>query len=544
MTTSTPWTRRDAIGVLVLMGCALGLRLWALGYPLFYDEGFHILAARSWLSDGTFCIADCLRPYERGTLFTRLVAFAFALFGESLEAARLPSVLAGTLMTGAVFVWVRREFSSQAAWIAAGLCAVAPELIGWSQTSRFYALQALLVWCGVGLFYSGLNADTWRHRIAAVVGSVACFLLSLNLQISTLIPVAGLGLWLLGWMALRRGHVSRRTQLLIGAGGAVVALGLAASQWPSVIDLWEQYRNDANLHTLEDVGDVFFYHSWFVWMYSYLYALLPLAIVLAIATSPGPSLLLTVLFAVSFVAHSFGGFKAERFILYAFPFFFTLWAVALAEIVPGLVEYFRRALRNTASVTNGRIVEVGAWATLAAGFSFAALNTEAIQTTIRLVLVPSVEWSGAPWYRGGADWASARPTLDPLLEEVDIVVSSAQIKTLYELGRTDVSLSRTELFDAATDGQFPPEFWIYPITGRPVISTASSVERLVSCNSSGVFLVESGHWRLPAVVTDEAANAIEALTRAVEIPGRSRTRAFVWRHDPGVPPEDCGQLAG
>jgi hypothetical protein len=130
------------------------------------------------------------------------------------------------------------------------------------------------------------------------------------------------------------------------------------------------------------------------------------------------------------------------------------------------------------------------------------------------------------------------------MEEVEVVVSSAQIKTLYDLDRTDISLSRTELFDAASGGQLPPEFWVYPITGRPVISTAGSVERIVSCYSSGLFLVENGHWRLPAVVTQEAADAIEALADEVEIPGRTRTRAYLWRRDPTVPPEDCSRLGG
>jgi hypothetical protein len=544
MGADTDWTSRDTLVVLLLMACALGLRLWALGYPLFYDEGFHILAARSWLETGTLCIADCTEPYDRANLFTLLVAFSFALFGESPETARLPSVIAGTLLVGAVFVWVRREISAGAAVIAAGLCAVAPELIGWSQTARFYVLQALLVWCGIALCYSGLGSRTWQRRTAALLGSAACFSLALSLQVSTLIPVAALSLWVLGWVAVRRERVSLRAQLLIGSGGALLALLVLALQWGSVMELWAQYRNDSNLHTLADVGDVFFYHSWFVWMYSYLYALLPLAIVAAIAVSPGPSLLLTVVFAVSFVAHSFGGFKAERFILYAFPLFFTLWAVALSELVPRLVAYSRRALTQIASEVSGRMVELGAWSALAAAFAFAALNTEAVQTTVRLVVVPSTEWSGPPWYRGGTDWTAARPALDPLMRQAEVVVSSAQIKTLYELDRTDVSLSRTELFDGAGGGDFPPEFWVYPVTGRPVISTAASVERVVSCYSSGLFLVENGHWRLPAVVTDEAADAIEELTQEVELPGRTRIKAFMWQHDPTASPEACSQLRG
>ncbi len=182
-------------------------------------------------------------------------------------------------------------------------------------------------------------------------------------------------------------------------------------------------------------------------------------------------------------------------------------------------------------------------AALSLALMFAALNTEALQTTVRLLTVPSSAWSVARWYRGSPDWTSARPAIGSLLEEVDVVVSSSQIKTIYELGRTDVSLSRTELYDADPDSP-PPEFWIYPTTGRPVISTPGSVERIVSCYASGLFLIESQHWRLPAVVTSETADAIEALAEEIEIPGRARARAFVWRQDESALAVDCGGGVG
>jgi hypothetical protein len=245
-------------------------------------------------------------------------------------------------------------------------------------------------------------------------------------------------------------------------------------------------------------------------------------------------------FVTAFVAHSFGGFKGDRLILYAFPFFFTIWAIALAEILPALSGHFRTAARAVVPGEHSRLVRLVATAGLGVALIFAALNTDALQTTVRILTVPSSEWSGEPWYRGSTDWAATRPELDSLLQGVDIVVSSSEIKTLYELGRTDVSLSRTELVDAAGFGADPaPEFWQYPITGRRVISSPASVRRLVSCYSSGMFLVETGHWRLPAVVTQEAADAIEQATTEVDLPSGTRALAFVWHTEPGAMGDDC-----
>lgn len=512
-----------------------------LGYPPFYDEGFHILAARSWLQDGSFCIADCTQPYGRGGLFTWLVAGSFAVFGDSLVAARLPSVVAGTLLVAAVFVWVRRESSEAAAVAAAGLCAIAPELIGWSQTSRFYALQALLIWGGATLFYQGVMGRAWRGRLGAVLAAAVCFFVALGLQVTTLIPVAGLGLWFLGWLWVHRSGVSGRTQLLFGAAGVALVAVLAVWQWDTLGALWRQYRGEANLYAMADAANPFFYHSWFVEMYSYLYALLPVAVLVAVAVSPGPALLMTVLFASSFVAHSFGGFKGDRLILYTFPFFFTLWGIALAELTPRLVDYSGRVIRAVTPSSRSSLLDAASAGALMLALTFAALNTNALQTTVRLVTVPSDEWSGEPWYRGHADWTAVRPAIESLLEEVDVVASSSQIKTIYALGRTDVSMSRSQLHDAAdAEGTPPADFWVYPITGRPVVGTSASIERLVSCYASGLFLIESGQWRNQAAVTPEMADTIEELAEEVDVPRGTRTRVFSWSRDQETPPATCG----
>lgn len=525
------------LGGLVLLGAtALALRLWGLGYAPHYDELFHILAARSWLADGTFCIADCLQPYERGSFFTLLVAGSFSLFGVSLEAARLPSVVAGVLLVLAVFFWVRAEVSERAAWIAAALCALAPELIGWSQVSRFYALQALLVWCGVALFYVGVTREGMRTilRAGALAGAVVCLALSRQLQITTLIPVLALGIWFFGLLFARRRRVSPRVRYTVYAVAAAVLLAGLTWQFGTVDHYWEMYRQETNLIRRPEADNPFFYHAWFAWMYSFLYALFPIAILVGFASARRATVLLTTIFAVSFVAHSFGGFKADRTILYAFPYFLSIWGIAFAEIVPRLSDFVRESLERatssagTASRRRTRLIRPAASVLVGAALLFAALNTEAVQTTIRLLTVPQSEWSGEPWYRGHTDWEAVESTLDPLVASSDVVVSSAILKTLYVFGRTGVSLSRTQLYDPGLDDEVEEEFWRDWRHGRPVISMPSSIERLVACYDSGLILVENGHWRRSAVVPPATADAIERLTDVVPLPRGSRARAFRW----------------
>ncbi|MFW6083716.1 MAG: ArnT family glycosyltransferase [Gemmatimonadota bacterium] len=524
-------------GVLLLATVALAVRLWGLGHAPHYDELFHVLAARSWLADGSFCIADCLAPYDRGAFFTLLVAGSFSLLGESLEAARVPSVVAGVLLVLAVFAWLRAEVSARAAWTAAGLCALAPELIGWSQVARFYALQALFVWVGVALFYVGVTRSELRRglRAAAVVGGVACLALSRQLQVTTLIPVAALGLWFLGWLFARRDRVSRRVRVSLYAAGAVIVLAGLAWQFGTLEHYWEMYRQETNLIRRPDADNPFFYHAWFAWMYSFLYALFPIAILVAFVAARRVTVLLGTIFTVSFVAHSFGAFKADRMILYALPFFLSVWGIAFADLVPRLAAWVReglaRAERFAGETGTGRTTSSGPAAVVlvTAALLFAALNTEALQATIRLLTVSGSEWSGEPWYRGHTDWEALEPTLEPLVDDADVVVSSAVLKTLYVFDRTGVSLSRTQLFDPGPVDRGEEEFWRDWRHGRPVISTPESIERLVACYESGLILVENGHWRRSAVVPPATADAIEGLTNPVPLPRGARARAFVWR---------------
>jgi hypothetical protein len=539
---SGAWSARTVGGFAALLALALALRIWGLGYSLWYDEGFHVLAARSMLEGGTFCIADCLHPYDRAAPFTWLVVGSFALFGESLQAARLPSVVAGVLLVAAVFVWVRREVSAGAAWAAGVLCAVGPELIGWSQTARFYALQALLVWCGTVLLYSGLGTRDPR-RVAALVGCVGCFMLSLRLQVSTLIPIAGLGVWLAGWFVARRSRVTPRAQLVVGAAALALAIGLAVWRWETVASLWADYRASVNLIHAGEAGNVLFYHAWFLRMYSWLYVLFPVAIGIALAVSPRPAALLATMFTWAFVVHSFGAFKGDRLILYTFPFFFVLWGIALAEAVPKLKPYLRTALERLTPVRSRGALDAGSATAVAAVLGVAALNTEALQTTIRLLTVPEAEWTSEPWYRGHTRWDTVQPVLQPFLNDADVVLSSSLIRTLYYYQRTDVTLSRTQLYTPSGEGEAPfeSEFWRERTAGVPVISSPASIERIVSCYPRGLILVESGHWRLPSVVAPETADAIERLTDEVELPRTARAKAFVWRTAPTELATDCGR---
>ena len=92
---------------LALFAAACLLYSINLGRMAHPDEFHHILAAQGLLATGEPRIAEGV--YTRVYLQTWLVAKSFSLFGDSLAAARVPSLIATALLVATLFAWLRRE---------------------------------------------------------------------------------------------------------------------------------------------------------------------------------------------------------------------------------------------------------------------------------------------------------------------------------------------------------------------------------------------------------------------------------------------------
>jgi uncharacterized membrane protein len=160
-----------------------------------FDELYHVLAASAWLTEGELQIAE--GQYDRAALYTKLIATCFALFGESLVVARLPSLLAGIALVVSVFLWTRSVAGTAGAWLAGLLLCISPEGIDASQFARFYALHSLLCWLGaIGVYELVIRpSGTLQRRILLLAGILGAFGLALHLQPITWIAFASVAFW-------------------------------------------------------------------------------------------------------------------------------------------------------------------------------------------------------------------------------------------------------------------------------------------------------------------------------------------------------------
>jgi hypothetical protein len=531
------------LGLAVAAGLLYAINLGRLPHP---DELHHALAARGLLADGTPSIAEGV--YTRGLLFTWMVAGSYALFGDGLAIARLPSLLCMAALVGLLFAWLRHEAGGLAAWIGAGLFAVSPFAVDTAQFARFYAPQCLALFIGAALLHAavlgrrGHPRDGWRPRLLLAALALPPFLLAVYFQPTTLIGMAGIGVWALGavalpWLADEAVPARRKLAISLSA----VALGLLAAliAWRMGIveDFWRRYRWTPLFN--QDTQDQFwFYHLWLSLLYPTLWPLTGMLGLVAVLARPRIGAFALTLFALAFILNSVAAAKSLRYLVYAQPFLFAVWGVALAALWPplrGFLQSLRRGLGDGLAEL-GRPYRPLSWVLLAGGLLFLlAANPAWLRTTAILADVtvpPEVPM---------ADWPRAKPALEPWLERADVVVTTEELASLYFLGRFDIRFSRSKLDELDTAEQ--KEFGIDFRTGRPVISTTESLNRIFACYPSGVILGPRTSWQNPKLIDAESARAIEAQARPLPLPPGSQMFAYAWeRPAGGALPAACADL--
>ena len=207
---------------IILLGGALlalagGVRLFHLGdRVLWFDEAVSLLVARASVSDILAAAQD-----DTHSPFYYLVLH---LLPRGEGAARGFSVVCGVLTVGLVFGMGRRFGGTMAGAVSAGLMALCPLHVWYSQEVRMYALQTLLVTASWWLLWLALDSGCWRYWAAYAV-AVA---LSLYAQYLSALALVAQGIYVF-W--LRREAV--RPWVLAQAGAALL--------FAPCVPLWAQH---------------------------------------------------------------------------------------------------------------------------------------------------------------------------------------------------------------------------------------------------------------------------------------------------------------
>ena len=525
---------------LALFAAACLLYSINLGRMAHPDEFHHILAAQGLLATGEPRIAEGV--YTRVFLHTWLVAQSFALFGDSLAAARVPSLIATALLVAALFAWLRHEAGPLAAWIGAVLFGISPFAVDMAQFCRFYAMQSLAMFVTAIVVHGAVKA---RRRPAAPAGHArrrprpaAAGRLSAADQPARLLgpgPMGGRGDRAALAGRPRRARTRKLVVLAAAVRSAVVAVGVAVATGIAA-DLWRQY-NWTPLFNQSGSDQFWFYHGWYSLLYPTLWPLTGLLALFAVTLRPLAASMALAVFAVGFLLNSFAASKSLRYIAYAQPFLFVLWGIALAALWPHLLGFVRMVRARLA----GGVRELGGGAWMAGVLLAGALGFLIVANAATIRTVALLADVTVPPEQPRTNWPAARERWSLGWQRADIVVTTEELGHLYFLGRYDVRFSPSKLGELGDTEQ--REFGLDHRTGRPVIGTRDSLERILDCYPTGIIVGPAAHWGRPELINSDLAALITAHARPLELPRRSQLRAYVWEHPAPTPaPERCQGL--
>lgn len=228
--------------------------------------------------------------------------------------------------------------------------------------------------------------------------------------------------------------------------------------------------------------------------------------------------------------------KQLTYLSFLLPFLFVIWAIALAGLTgvlrEAVVSITDRALQAVAPDLPRRPAR---YVLIAGCIAFLILANGAPARTLLLPFGITLNPEGAP-----VNWAAAREGLQPLVDRASIVLTTQELHALYYLKHYDITVSASRLSEIE-GGQ---EFDLDDRTGRPIVSSAESLEVIMACYPDGLLLTPQFNWRNPAQLDNQTADVIERYGEPIEMPRGSRIVAFAWgKTDIVVPPDACAPLS-
>lgn len=528
-------SRSIAWQALALFALALLVRLLGnASLPVHVDEFYHLLAGQSWADNGSLTILDGAYPRAMG--YTMLTGLTFLVFDRAdMFVARLPALLAGALLVPAVFVWTARNLTLRAAWIAALLLCLADVAVEVSQFARFYSLHALFVWLGSIATYSALHrSDSARTSLLWLAGAGICFAAALHLQVTTLIHLAGLGLYL-GIFTLTRPPVlsllSRkqyRPWLVLGAlalvaAGVTVALKLPIASEFRKTSYWAEEHRD----------DVLFYARIFLERLPILTLLFPLSVWLVVSRRSQAGYFCLALFLVPLIGHSLAGMKGIRYVFYAMPFFFVLVAMAADFLLSALLRLVASVLAfaehkqwtavppRLRPIVMTCVLAVATFVAIAGNPAFAHSLKRLALDAHRIALRPATLLNTPP----DGPWSGSASRLRMAIGTPSVFVVSDDVRAVHYLGTFDLLINRSRISDISPQVEFGRDFR----TGRRVVGSGSTLSGIAACYADGVILVPDDRWGLAYAVPGDVTAAIEGFARPIT-PGVQGFRLYRWQH--------------
>ncbi len=334
-----PW-RVALVSLAAAAALALGVANLA-GPSLWHDELVHVFAGKS--------VADTGVPrlpgggvYQNAIAYSYILGVFIYMAGDGEIAVRIPSVLFATANVVLLYLLIRRLLGAPTALIAVFFYALSPWSVAWSREARFYTFQATVylgfLWC----VWAALESETRARAIRW--GAAAFCLLALGNLISfhSLFYLASV-LAYTGCMALYARRWDSREAAVFA--GALVSAGLVLCAYFLLLSPFEKsviFGANAGLGgsqpaDLRDYiqSDPWFYAKWIRTNLSsgYIFAMLVGTAAMLVRRNRRSFYAALGWWAPFLVLSFLVGYRRDRFLFFAWPFFIAVFSYGLVVIV-------------------------------------------------------------------------------------------------------------------------------------------------------------------------------------------------------------------
>jgi hypothetical protein len=334
-------------------------------------------------------------------------------------------------------------------------------------------------------------------------------------------------------------------RLLLGSiilTGLMLPIIIGFAYKVGVIDYIKDSMTYADMWAAGNVGNYRFYYAILHSNYAPLWSLFPLMLLLAVLRRPLLSVLCVSVFTAGFTGLSIAAWKAERYFSFLLPYFFIIIGIGLTSGLQFVYRYLKKQTAPLQCIFKKMTSEKIALLVIGIIFIFAMLGNYAFLKTTRLIFRDHQLHFPLMGPRDGAlSWSRSVAVLKPIVDSVQVVVSSYDLKTLHYLGKVDYAVSPTHLY--TVEGPLP-EFTFDKKVGVSRISTAESMQKIINCHRSGLFIVQRMSTRDIPDSRAEVTYVAAAMGQEISLPEKWGLMAYRWETSAEDIDKDCRQREG
>lgn len=476
---------------------------------LWHDELVHVYATRSVVETGVPRLPSGV-AYPSAAVYHYVLAPVMAVFGDGEAAVRAPSVVFGAMNVLLTYLVTRRLLGSAPAVVAAFALALSPWALAWFREARYLAIQQALYLAGMYAFWRAMEAASKPKAIGRGIGAAVVHVAGLFTSYHFLLTLSGAGAYA-GLIALwERRWRSRFVAacLVIGIIGSVTVAVyfLAIPQFDKDAIIKEAgLGGTLSAASDPDRGTRWYYLRWLGDNLSRGYLVLALAgfglmlwkerrrgLYAALAFW-GPVLVLTFLI----------GYRRERFMFFAFPFWVGAYSYALvwgARFLLRLPEAWRAR----------------SWWRLALGALLVLFGARVALSTITLLGDTLSVAGGArtTLARQHPEWRKPCAYVRARAGDA-VIVATSYLPVLYYAGRCD--------------NWFPSRYtiWEYVEVGHEGLKDPVEFAEYMKKHPRGYFVAEWRRLHYPKLLHDDLA-WVEANMRLVTEASSEDVFVYAW----------------